>query len=411
MLPGKWVKVPRNLSAITAIDHAAEASPSATGVSAEGVSRIWHAAENLYRTGVHPAITLVVRRRGQVVLKRSIGQQSGNAPGEAGPLLPLTPDTPICLFSASKAITSLLVHKLVEDGKLRLDDAVAHHIPEFAAHGKGGVTIRQLLAHKAGIPTLPVKHPDPSMLRHWDALVHILCMAPPLDPRFEKQAYHALTGGFIVGELVRRASGLELPEALRQMLTGPLGLNSMSFGLTPERRASAAMSHGTGPKAIWPLSHYVERIIGVSFDRAAAAANEDGFLSAVVPSGNIFANADDSCRLFQMLLNGGELDGVRVLKPQTVAEAIRPHGKLQYDSMLMVPLRFSAGFMLGGNPVGLFGPGSGQAFGHLGFVSVLCWADPARDISVALLNTGKSVAPTGALRWVQLIAAINRACA
>jgi CubicO group peptidase (beta-lactamase class C family) len=316
----------------------------------------------------------------------------------------------VCLFSASKAITALLLHKLVEDGALSLDDRVADHIPEFAAQGKARVTVRQLLAHRAGIPSLPVKHPDPSLLQHWDALVHLLCLAPPEDPRFEKQAYHALTSGFIVGELVRRAGGIELRQALEKYLAAPLGLKTMSFGLPPDRRDAAPRNAFTGPRPFWPLSMYVQRIIGVPFDRAVDASNQDGYLSAVVPAGNIYASADDVCRVFQMLLDGGELDGVRVLKPDTVASAIRPVGKIQYDGILMVPLRFSAGFMLGENPFGLFGPRSARAFGHLGFVSVLCWADPDRDISVALLNTGKSVAPGGALAMARLLGAINRAC-
>lgn len=410
MAAARWVTVPRDLARISHIDHAAECGEGETGVSERGVERIWNAVESLYRTGVHPAITLVIRRHGRIVMKRAIGALRGNAPGEQGAIVPLRPDAPICLFSASKAISALLLHKQVEDGLLRLDERVAHYIPEFAAYGKGAVTIRQLLAHRAGIPTLPVKHPDPSMLRHWDALVHLLCMAPPFDPRFEKQAYHALTVGFIVGELIRRASGRELREVLRDTLTGPLKLDSMSFGLPPERRALAPLSYGTGTKPFWPVTAYAKRIIGVSFDRAAEAANEEGFLSAVVPSGNIFASADDSSRVFQMLLNGGELDGVRVLKPATVAEALRPVGKIQYDGMLMLPMRFSAGFMLGETPFGLFGPKSHEAYGHLGFVSVLCWADPKRDISVALLNTGKSVAPTGVLQLLRVLGAINRAC-
>lgn len=408
---GKWVNVPSELSSITRIDRAAECRPMDAGMSDRGVERIWTAAESLYRTGLHPAMTLVIRRHGKVVMKRAIGCLRGNAPGETGQQIPLTPDAPICLFSASKAITAVLLHKLVEDGKLSLDDRVAQHLPAFAAQGKGSVTIRQLLAHRAGIPTLPVKHPDPSLLQHWDALVHMLCMAPPFDPRFVKQAYHALTVGFIVGEIIRRVSGLGLREVLHNTLTGPLKLDSMTFGLSPERRALAPLSHGTGPQPIWPLTQYVKRIIGVSFERAAEAANEEGFLSSIVPSGNIFASADDACKVFEMLRNGGVLDGVRILKPETVAEAIRPVGKLQYDGMLMLPMRFSAGFMLGETPFGLFGPRSHDAFGHLGFVSVLCWADPSRQMSVALLNSGKSVAPSGAIQWLRLIGAINRACA
>lgn len=405
------VPVPRSLDAVTRIDRAAEVRPSLAGMSDAGVERIWAAVEGLYRTGTHPAITLVLRRHGKVVMKRAIGARAGNAPGEEGPQEPLDPDAPICLFSASKAITALLLHKLAEQGKLDLDDRVARHIPEFGVHGKERVTIRQLLAHRAGIPALPIANPDPALLRHWDALVHMLCLAPPFDPRFERQAYHALTGGFIVGEIAQRVSGRTLPELLREWIAEPLGCTHLTYGLAAGHRATAPRSVNTGPRAFWPISTYARRIIGVPFERAAEAANTDGYLSSVVPAGNIHASADEAGRLFQCLLDGGVYQGRRLFRADTVAEAIKPVGKIQFDGVLRVPIRFSAGFMLGENPFGLYGPKCHEAFGHLGFVSVLCWADPQRDISVALLNTGKSVAPSGVLALVRVLGAINRACA
>ncbi len=406
----RYVAVPRDLRDVTRIDYAAEVAPSDVGMTASAVSRIWRAVEQVYQSGTHPAMTLVIRRRGKIVIKRAIGCLSGNGPGEDGPCVPLDPDAPICLFSASKAITALLLHKCVEDGKLKLDDRVADHIPEFAAHGKDRVTIRQLLAHRAGIPALPIKNPDPALLQHWDALVHMLCLAPPDDPHFQKQAYHALTSGFIVGELVQRASGMKLRDALRKWIAEPLSLRTLTFGLPTEQRKLSPANHLTGPKPFWPITTYARRIIGVPFERAVEASNTDGYLDSVVPAGNIYASADDASKVFQMLLNGGELDGVRLFKRETVQEAIKPVGKIQLDAILRIPLRFSAGFMLGERPFGLFGPDCLQAFGHLGFVSVLCWADPQRDISVALLNTGKSVAPTGVLRLARLLGAINRGC-
>ncbi|HUP91122.1 MAG TPA: serine hydrolase domain-containing protein, partial [Solimonas sp.] len=246
---------------------------------------------------------------------------------------------------------------------------------------------------------------------HWDALVHMLCLAPPFDPRFEKQAYHALTGGFIVGELVQRVAGRGLPELLREWIAEPLGCRHLTYGLPPALRALAPANVNTGPKPFWPISTYARRIIGVPFERAAEHANTDGYMSAVVPAGNIYASADEVSRLFQALLDGGVYGDRRLLRADTVAEAVRPVGKIQFDGVLRVPMRFSAGFMLGENPFGLYGPKCRQAFGHLGFVSVLCWADPQREISVALLNTGKSVAPTGVLALVRVLGAINRACA
>jgi CubicO group peptidase (beta-lactamase class C family) len=404
------VNVPRDLRAVTQIDRAAECEPEAVGMTTAGVDRIWTAVEGVYRTGLQPAMTLVLRRRGRVVLKRAIGALRGNLAGDTGPIEPLSPDAPICLFSASKAITALLVHKLAEDGALRLDDRVARYLPAFAAHGKGAVTIRQLLAHRAGIPKLPIAHPDPGLLRHWDAMVDLLCLAPPFDPRFEKQAYHALTGGFIIGELIRRVSGRELRDAMREWIAAPLELRHLDYGLPAGRTALAPAHHLTGPQPTWPLTAIAKRVLGVDFVRAVDASNDDAWRSCVVPAGNLYASADDVGRVFQMLLDGGELGGMRVLRPETVAAATAPVGGIQFDGTLGLPMRFSPAFMLGENPVGLWGRNCGRAFGHIGFMTVLCWADPAREISVALLNTGKSVSPTGLLRMAAVVHAITGAC-
>src|SRR2546430_12251814 len=116
------VAMPGDLRSISQIDRDAEVRPQDLGLKPERVEAIWTQIEEFYRTGVQPAITLVLRRHGKIVLKRAIGCVSGNVPGEENlPQVPLHSDSPICLFSASKAITALLVHKLVEQKKLRLE--------------------------------------------------------------------------------------------------------------------------------------------------------------------------------------------------------------------------------------------------------------------------------------------------
>jgi CubicO group peptidase (beta-lactamase class C family) len=410
LLKPRRVRVPRDLGAVSRIAHAAECDPREAGMSQAGVEGIWSAVERLYRSGLQPAMSLALRRHGKLVLKRSIGCTAGNLPGERGAQVPLHPDSPLCLFSASKSVSALLLHKLADRGQLRLEDRVADYIPEFAAQGKGRVTIRQLLAHRAGIPALPIPDPPPEILRDWDGIVKILCEAPPFDPDFARQAYHAITVGYIAGELVRRIGGIGLREALREWIAEPLGCKYLGYGLAPELRHLLPRNAVTGPRPLWPLSAYVRHAVGVDFSAAVDLSNHDAFLSEVVPAGNICATADEACRVFQMLLDGGQWEGRRVLSEAAVAEAVRPLGRLQYDRTLLAPLRFSAGFMLGENPFGLYGPKCRQAFGHLGFVSVLCWADPQRDIAVALLNTGKSLAPAGLGGIVRVLNAIARAC-
>ena len=188
-----YVSIAPQLASVTRIDSAAECAPEEVGLSRDAIRRIWSAAEGFYRTGTHPAVTINIRRRGKVVMNRAIGHARGNEPGagddnRAG-LLAATPETPICLFSASKAITALLVHKLVEDGKLQLEDRVSQHIPEYGQRGKERTTIRQLLSHRAGIPTVPIKDLDYRVIYDWDAVIAMLCAAKPFEVTGEKQAY------------------------------------------------------------------------------------------------------------------------------------------------------------------------------------------------------------------------------
>ncbi len=401
--------VPDDLDGIVSIDRATECDPTDVGLDPERVEAVWDAVEDLYRTGLQPAMTLCVRRHGKIVLKRAIGALRGNMPGDEGPVVPLSPDAPISLFSASKAISALLVHKLVELGQLRLEDHVADHIPKFAAKGKERVTLRQLLAHRAGIPLLPIADPAPDLLRHWDAIIDMLCAARPADAKFQKQAYHALTAGFILGEVVRRAGRRELPDLLREWVAAPLGCTHLTYGLAPGLRDQAPLNVFTGPKVFWPINSIARRVLGVPFEQAAEASNSEAFLSGIVPAGNIYASADEACRVFQMLLDRGKWNGAPVFRPETVSEAKRPVGPMQVDGMLRIPIRYSAGFMLGENPFGLYGPKCRHSFGHLGFIAVLCWADPSRELSVAFLNTGKTVSPTGVVRLARVLGAISRA--
>lgn len=404
------VQVADDLAAVTTIDQNAECDPVDAEMTTAGVNHIWQSVENLYRTGVHPAITLVVRRHGKIVIKRTVGCVRGNTPGHPGPQHPLDPDAPQCLFSASKAVTALLLFKLIEDGKLSIDDRVCDYIPEFAQGGKGHITVLDLLTHRAGIPFIPKEHRDPDLLRDYDKVVSLLCEAESQDHGKRRQSYHALTAGYIVGELIRRIGDIELNDALHDWLAKPLGCQYLTYGAAPEIRDQVPVNAATGQGLIWPFNLYMERIVTVPFDEAVEESNGDAFMSSVVPAGNIYASADDLCRVFEMLLNGGEWNGQQILSKATVQQTMEPASGIQIDRTLLLPMKYSPAFMLGGDPVGIYGPRCGQAFGHLGLLNMLGWADPQRDISVTFLNTGKSMAAIGVARMFQVLAAINKEC-
>jgi CubicO group peptidase (beta-lactamase class C family) len=405
------VAVPEDLEPITTQDSHLECDPRDVGMTHEGVEKIWAAVEAYYRTGLQPAITMVLRRHGQVVMRRAIGHARGNGPRDHDQEKVLaTPDTPICLFSASKAVTAMLIHKLVELGSLRLDDPVTRYIPEYGAHGKGDTTLRHLLTHRAGIPQLAIGNVDVRILYDWDAILRLLCEARPVYRRDTLQAYHAINAGFIVGEIARRVTGSTLPQLLKKWIAAPLRAKYLSFGLGKARRADAAINYHVGPITRFPFNVFARRILGVPFERVIEVSNDEAFLSSIIPSGNMYATADEMSRLFQMMLNGGELDGRRLFQPDTIAEAIRPYGGFTIDRSFMLPLRFSAGMVLGEWPLGLYGPDCPHAYGHLGFMTCLCWADPRRDIAVGFLTTGKSLSPTVLLAMARILTAINFSC-
>lgn len=377
-----------------------ECRPEEAGLSAAQAEAIWIAACDLYATGLHPALTLCLRRNGKVVLHRALG--------DLKPGVPMRPEMPVCLFSASKAISALLVHKLVEQGKIALDERVAHYIPEFAPHGKDRVTVRQLLSHRAGIPTITEKDADPELLFDWDAVIQRLCAAKPFDPRFEKQAYHAITGGYIVGELVRRVGQIELRDALRQWIAEPLGCTTLDFGLKPG--LVAPPNSLAGQRTPWLVNKLAARVLGGTLERCVEVSNDPRFAQSVIPAGNIYANADDACRVYQMLLDGGLYNGARLFKKETIAEATRPTGSAKLDGMLLVPVRFSAGFWLGEPKLSLYGIGTPHAYGHMGFINIAAWADPQRGVSCTLLTTGKSLAFSAMRRFLQFTNTVSREC-
>ena len=147
-------------------DRGAEIDPKLVGIDRKVIDAIWQATIATYRTGLYPALSLCIRRRGQVVFDRSIGHVSGNAPHDPPDArrVVATPKTLFNMFSASKMVTAMLVHMCDERGLLHLDDPIARYLPEFGEHGKHRITIRHVLTHRAGIPHIPPQFADVGLL-------------------------------------------------------------------------------------------------------------------------------------------------------------------------------------------------------------------------------------------------------
>jgi CubicO group peptidase (beta-lactamase class C family) len=187
----------------------------------------------------------------------------------------------------------------------------------------------------------------------------------------------------------------------------PLGLRWFHYGVSAEQVELVAQNAVTGPPAPPGVSHMLTRALGKSLPEVVALSNDPRFLTGVIPSGNLETTAEDLSAFLQCMLDGGEFEGVRIFKPRTIRHALNEASYRELDLTLFIPLRYGLGPMLGDDPVGLFGPNTEHAFGHLGLSNIFPWADPRREISVALLTTGKPVLSVHTIRLVQLIGIIN----
>ncbi|PKN58918.1 MAG: hydrolase [Deltaproteobacteria bacterium HGW-Deltaproteobacteria-14] len=407
---GRWVAVPPDdaLPALTTRRADAEVDPTTLGMRPDDIDAIWQGAVDLYRSRTQPAVALCVRHRGQVIVDRAIGHVRGNAPGATGPPGPLaTPDTPFCIFSASKAVTALLMHELDARDALRLDDPVAEYIPEFAAHKKGWVTLRHLLNHRAGIPAVPLEYDPLALAGEWDRIIALLCAQKPVSVAGRRLAYHAISGGFILAEAAQRATGERIEAMLQRMISGPLGLD-MAYGISAERIDAVAENAYTGLPVPFPISRIIKRSLGLSMADVVDASNDPRFYTSVVPSGNVVTTADGLSRFFQLLLDEGAAGGVQVLGRRAVRRARVESAYLELDLTLGIPLRYGQGLMLGSHPFSMYGPGTRKAFGHYGFVTVIGWADPERDLAAAVMTSGKPIVASHYLALWRLLSAIAR---
>jgi len=386
-----------------------ETDPRGVGLRTQDVDEIWNAVVSFYKSGLHPAIALCIRRRGEIILDRAIGHARGNSPEdpEGTPLVKATPDTLYNFFSGSKSVTAMLIHLLQQEDLLHVDEPVATFIPEFAKRRKHSITIRDVLTHRAGIPLTPEEAINLDLLSKPEEIVRAFCELEPTHKPGSVQAYQAVTSGFILGEIIRRVTGQNIRDFLTASVREPLKMKHFNYGVAPEHLDEVAVDAFTGPTPTWPYKNLVQVAFGASMRELVDLGNDPRFRTGVAPAANIIATPEEISRFFETLLCGGTYQDRRVFKQRTVARAIEPQVTGQVDRVLMMPIPLSMGFMLGLRSFGFYGPRTANAFGHLGFTNVLGWADPDRDISVAFMNTGKPLLSARMLVWLNVMRVIG----
>ena len=303
-----------------------------------------------------PGAVFVVGRDDRVLYRASLGWRAIEPTRE-----PISPDTVFDLASLTKVVaTTPAVLALWEEGRLDLDAPVGRYVPELAGAGWQGVTPRRLLLHTSGLPELTGRLESPLTVAGY--LRALARLAPTAAPG---ETFQYVDSGFIVlGELVRRASGVGLDEFARRRLYEPLGMRSTAF------RPPAAWRSRIAP---------TERVRG-QFLRGEVHDPHARMLGGVAGNAGLFATADDLARFCRMLLAGGVLDGRRVLQEATVRLMFEPHSVGEVTRTLGWDMASPYARTLG-----LFFPAG--SIGHTGYTGTALWLDPASHTYLVLLTS------------------------
>ena len=295
---------------------------------------------------------------------------------------PWTAHTKSVLFSVSKGVTTVCLLMAADAGLVDLDACVTNYWPEYMVHGKGETTVRQVLAHRAGLPA-PEQALTLADLAAWIPVTDALAQQAPLWPPGTAFAYHALTVGWLAGEILRRATGMRPSEWLSEHISDPLGLQTQ-FGADPadadftQMLTQLPIEDPIGAAALIPTDmDLVDRALTMNHALGGTAldlfttANTNDYLSLEIPAGNFVGSARDLARLFAA--TAGPVDGVRLLAPETVRDARVPQSWGTSYLGIDDGNRWGTGFMLNSARRTMAGPGSyghDGAGGQLGFANL-----------------------------------------
>jgi CubicO group peptidase (beta-lactamase class C family) len=300
--------------------------------------QVQEAIDQLVESGAERGLQVAVYRHGEQVVDAVAGV-ADPATGR-----PVTPDTPFFSYSIGKGVASTIVHVLAERGVLDYDTRIVELWPEFGAHGKESATIRHALSQSVGVPGLP---PGLTVedLCDWDKMCAIITDAELWWEPGTKIGYHAITWGYIVGEIIRRATGKPIPEVLREEVARPLGVEDELFFAVPasEQGRLAQLEDAASDEEMFGELPEDSPIFKLGPSLTAEHANRADVRSAnILAGGTVTARAVS--RKYAALL--GEVDGVRLISPERLREvsAVAMSGT---DQIFGFPTSWGLGYALG----------------------------------------------------------------
>ena len=301
---------------------------------------------------------------------------------------PWTADTGAMVFSATKGMASTVIHRLVDRGLIDYDTPVAEYWPAFAANGKAGVTVRELMRHRAGLAHL-------NGATKADLMDHLLMeermAGAPMGLLKGRPAYHALTYGWLMSGLARAVTGRGMRELFRTELAQPLDTDGIHLGRPPvDAPTQPARIIGPQSKLQNPIFNFVApRVAGLPFSGGfgslyfpgmkASVQGDIPLLDTELPAANGVATARALARMYGAIANRGVIDGTRFLS-EGVVEQLTGTRSYHPDGSILMPMSFNLGYH--SLPLGNLLPG----FGHVGLGGSLGWADPATGLSFGFVH-------------------------
>jgi CubicO group peptidase (beta-lactamase class C family) len=295
---------------------------------------------------------------------------------------PWTRDTLVNVYSTTKGLAAICAHRLVDQGKLDLDAPVAKYWPEFAQAGKEKIPVNQLLSHRAGLPAIRKQLPMDAYF-NWNVMCAALAAHEPWWEPGTRHGYHAITFGYLIGEVIRRITGKTPGTCLRDEIARPLNLD-MHIGVDASFDARIAELIGAPPPPPGPPDQFTEMASdpeSVTFKAVAnprpvidpALINSREWRGAEVPAANGHATARSLAALYGALASGGKANGYTVLTPESIRRA-HTEQAIGPDVVLGVVTRWGLGFALT-QPAVPIGPNP-RTFGHPGAGGSIGFADP-----------------------------------
>jgi CubicO group peptidase (beta-lactamase class C family) len=354
------------------------------GLRTEQINRLERLIEQHIAAGIYPGAQIAIARNGRLLLERSFGYAATTrgARGSAHD------DTLWLLYSNTKVVTAVALWVLFEQGLFRFTDRMSDHIPEFARHGKQDITVLQVITHQGGFPTAAV--PEAAWTDH--ALLREAVCDFRLDwPPGSRVSYHGASAHWALAVLIEALTREDFRDVIHARVIEPLSLdNELFVGLPDAEFYRAADMHE--PVEDGPTGGSIVPI---------AAHNASEWRRAGVPGAGGYATARAMAALYQMMLSGGALGGLRVVGRRTVEYAARNWTGDRVDENFGMPMHRGLGPHVRGTTPSIRGLGalaSPRAFGHGGVGSSYCWGDPESGVSFAYITNCRIPDPWHSLR-------------